>query len=306
MDRLLRQFLAIGEHGSITAAARSLGVTQPTLTANMQKLEDQVGMPILLRSPQGARLTPYGQTLFESAQLMQRLYDNTLTAMRNQRDEVERGISIGSGYTWWNIFLRDFVFAYREEFPTAPIQIRLGNQLECLEQLLAGDTVLFLSHTIEGLHHGVGTAFIPLSKVSNGYFVRSHHPLLGAERTFEDILAYPRATSAPPATRYRRHANSTGWLGNVENPYEQLGFAFASNAMSACVDYVRRTDAFVEHTRLMAPTFAEWGLHEVKLSEPWQEFAMGIYVLTERRSEPKVEALIDRIVKAGRAILPAL
>jgi DNA-binding transcriptional LysR family regulator len=57
MDRALRQFLAIAEAGSMTAAAHVLNVMQPTLTVNMQKLEQEIGLPLLRRTPK-ARLKP--------------------------------------------------------------------------------------------------------------------------------------------------------------------------------------------------------------------------------------------------------
>ena len=78
MDKLLIQFLAVAEAGSISGAATALFVTQPTLTINMRKLEETMGVPLLTRSSRGVELTPYGETLYQNASLMRRLYDNTL------------------------------------------------------------------------------------------------------------------------------------------------------------------------------------------------------------------------------------
>jgi DNA-binding transcriptional LysR family regulator len=49
LDKLLNQFLAVAEAGSITAAATALFVTQPTLTFNMRKLEENLGVTLLVK-----------------------------------------------------------------------------------------------------------------------------------------------------------------------------------------------------------------------------------------------------------------
>lgn len=59
----LRYFLAIAEHGSFTAAARALGMSQPALTAAMRGLEEELSTTLFLRTARGARLTATGEAL---------------------------------------------------------------------------------------------------------------------------------------------------------------------------------------------------------------------------------------------------
>lgn len=56
----LRFFLAAAEEGSLTAAAERCFVTQPTLSAGLKSLENQLGGQLLLRSKQGVSLTAFG------------------------------------------------------------------------------------------------------------------------------------------------------------------------------------------------------------------------------------------------------
>src|SRR5690606_20388370 len=105
MDKLLNQFLAVAEAGSISAAATNLFVTQPTLTFNMRKLEESLGVKLFIRGPRGVELTEYGETLYQNGRLMRRLYDNTLSALARQRGRIEEGLRIGSGYSWWTLFI---------------------------------------------------------------------------------------------------------------------------------------------------------------------------------------------------------
>lgn len=63
----LGALVAIGEHGSLTQAARALGLSQPTLGRLVSKLEQHVGFPIVVRHARGVRLTERAQTLLPLA-----------------------------------------------------------------------------------------------------------------------------------------------------------------------------------------------------------------------------------------------
>ncbi|MET8940875.1 LysR family transcriptional regulator [Streptomyces rubiginosohelvolus] len=60
---LLRTFLAVHRSGSFTAAARLLGLSQPTVTAQMRSLERQVGRELFERLPRGVAASPYADEL---------------------------------------------------------------------------------------------------------------------------------------------------------------------------------------------------------------------------------------------------
>lgn len=57
----LRYFLAVAQTGSFTAAAKACHVSQPSLSAQVAKLEAELGGPLIERSRQGARLTKRGE-----------------------------------------------------------------------------------------------------------------------------------------------------------------------------------------------------------------------------------------------------
>jgi ABC-type transport system substrate-binding protein/DNA-binding transcriptional LysR family regulator len=63
----LRILVAINEAGSISAAARALGYTQPTITQHVQRLELRLGAALVARSARTARLTPAGALLVQHA-----------------------------------------------------------------------------------------------------------------------------------------------------------------------------------------------------------------------------------------------
>ena len=63
----LRILVAIDQHGSISAAARSLGYSQPTITQHVQRLEARLGTAVVARTARSAKLTPIGALLAQHA-----------------------------------------------------------------------------------------------------------------------------------------------------------------------------------------------------------------------------------------------
>lgn len=63
----LRILVAIDQTGSISAAARSLGYSQPTITQHVQRLEARLGVALVARTARAARLTPTGALLAQHA-----------------------------------------------------------------------------------------------------------------------------------------------------------------------------------------------------------------------------------------------
>ena len=306
MDKLLIQFLAVAEAGSISGAATALFVTQPTLTINMRKLEEQVGVPLFVRSSRGVSLTPYGETLYQNARLMRRLYDNTLKAIEHQRGRTEQGVSIGLGYSWWTVFVRDMIVDYSLRHPRARIHVSLGNQLRCMDQMLSGDISLFIAHEIDGLSRSTGARFVPLTRVGTGYFVRKGHPLLGAPRTLAEVEAYPAVTTAMPEMRHQRFLETWGRTTAGSAPFDQGEYVFASNSLAACLDYVLSTDAVISHTDTLEAELERRGLGRIIISEPVRQHVAGIYVLEERYDDARVRELITWLQEAAVKALPPL
>ncbi len=65
-----RAFLVTAEEGSLSAAARALGMTQPTLGRQVTALEDELGVALFERGARGLQLTPSGLELVEHVRAM--------------------------------------------------------------------------------------------------------------------------------------------------------------------------------------------------------------------------------------------
>lgn len=61
--RQLSYFVAVAEHGSISAAAASMSIAQPSMSENIAKLEKQLGVQLLLKGARGIQLTEVGKLM---------------------------------------------------------------------------------------------------------------------------------------------------------------------------------------------------------------------------------------------------
>lgn len=295
MDRLLRQFLEIAEAGSVSAAAVKLHVSQPGLSFNMKKLEETLGVPLFVRSSRGMKLSEYGDILIDHVRIMSRLDSNARATIEARRLRQEGGMRIGCGHAWWTLFVRDMVIEHGQRYPNAPVSIDVGNQFNCMDHLLSGDTTAFIGHRIPGLSEGVGATFEPLFSVSDALFVRSDHPLVGRPCDESDIAAYGVVDSVPLEAKHRQLID-TSWDPH-SNPLQLRlpGHVFEANSLLACLDYIANSDSIMTYPDVMAGYFRTFGLTPLEQVVPSDRKPVGIYTLDERQNDRDVKVTVGKI-----------
>src|SRR5581483_3567392 len=97
--RQLRMMLAAVETGSISAAARSLGVTQPAATQQIRELERGLGLRLLDRAGGRVVATAAGETLLASARQAREAVDDVVSAARRLRGGDLGRVRLGTGAT---------------------------------------------------------------------------------------------------------------------------------------------------------------------------------------------------------------
>lgn len=93
--RHLRYFIAISEERSLSAASQRLGVAQPSLSQHVIKLEEELGVPLMERSPRGIILTDEGQLLVRHAREICRSLDQCIVEMREAGGAVRGQVTFG-------------------------------------------------------------------------------------------------------------------------------------------------------------------------------------------------------------------
>jgi DNA-binding transcriptional LysR family regulator len=91
----LRQFLAVVDTGSFTAAAERIGISQPSLSVGIAEIERQLGTRLLLRERRRVRLTEAGSQLLAHARAIERefqLAENTIARPQGAQEPLRLGM----------------------------------------------------------------------------------------------------------------------------------------------------------------------------------------------------------------------
>ncbi len=91
---LLQSFLAVAEEGSLSAAARRLGASQPTLGRQIKQVEQQLGVTLFTRKPRGLQLTDIGAALLPAAQTMRDAAGQMALAAAGQEQQIKGTVRI--------------------------------------------------------------------------------------------------------------------------------------------------------------------------------------------------------------------
>ncbi len=136
--RVLRYFLAVAREGTISRAAQYLHVTQPTLSRQLQDLEEELGQKLFLRSNHTITLTPEGMLLRKRAEEVMELIQKTEAEFNSFGENIAGTIHIGGGETeaMRQVFalMRDL----KEDYPDIRYHLFSGNADDVLERLDKG------------------------------------------------------------------------------------------------------------------------------------------------------------------------
>lgn len=134
----LQYFVAIAEEGQITAAAERLHVSQPPLSYELAKLEEELGTKLALRNSRGVALTDAGELLYKRA--LQIL--DMVGAVEHEVQQVGGGkqgtLSIGTISSSSNLIPNAFSSGFAVDAPDVRFAIHEGNTFEVLDMLKAG------------------------------------------------------------------------------------------------------------------------------------------------------------------------
>jgi LysR family nitrogen assimilation transcriptional regulator len=93
--RQLHYFLALAEHGSISSAASSLGLAQPSLSENVARLEKRLDVQLAIRGARGVQLTEAGLALVKHGREIVRNAEVAIEEIRYLGGEARGPVSVG-------------------------------------------------------------------------------------------------------------------------------------------------------------------------------------------------------------------
>jgi DNA-binding transcriptional LysR family regulator len=135
--RDLRYFVAIAQHGNVSRAAEQLHVSQPALSEQIRKLEDELGSALFTRTSRGMVLTDAGEALLPHARTVLAQADAAAESVRMVAHGLVGTLTLGFIDSAALAILPPLIRRFTERYPQVKLRLReLGTrrQLEAVEQ----------------------------------------------------------------------------------------------------------------------------------------------------------------------------
>lgn len=124
--RQIRYFQHVAESGSFSRASALLRISQPAISRQVQKLEEELGTDLFVRHGYGVKLTTAGTLLLERSRGLLRLLDQTKAEVSAGTREPAGTISFGIPPAAGNYLVPPLVERYRGQYPRVFLQVLTG------------------------------------------------------------------------------------------------------------------------------------------------------------------------------------
>lgn len=220
---LLKYFVQIARSGGIGAAAASLNITQPSVSAALRKLEQGLGTPLFVRTRKGVQLTEAGTFLLVECE---RIVGSVSTAPANLRaitGKIAGTVLLRSISHVFAPALDAGLVAFRARYPEVELILETAPWQDVVTSLLDGGTAVGVSFD-EGDHAELRHAGLARERMQ--LYCGPSHRLHGATVTDpstlieEPFIAF--SDGEPPGWRSFRERHRLGQVisGNADNVYE--------------------------------------------------------------------------------------
>ncbi|MDM4017857.1 LysR family transcriptional regulator [Roseiconus lacunae] len=154
----LRYFLKLAENRNFTRAAEELLISQPALSRSIQRLEEELGVPLVVRKSKALDLTDAGLLMKSRAEQIMAIIDDTKARIT---DDGESGrIRLGAIPTIAPYFLPPFLKRFAKDFPKAKVELHEDTTQNLLAGCSQGEIdLLILALPVVGKHLAVETLF---------------------------------------------------------------------------------------------------------------------------------------------------
>lgn len=285
----IQALVAIAETGSVRAAARRLGLTQPALSKSLAAFEEELRVPLVHRTARGANLTRFGQSILSRGRGIALEIERLKEEIEQMRGAERGGVTVAISPSPAMLLLPEVLRRFHHEFPEVQVRVR-----ECVFP----DTVQVLR---EGLADFAVGAQPPTRKTSNAEFI--------TERLYENKLVVACRPGHPKATaRSLKDLEGCEWLqhGSAEGPGSLYGEVFrqhglpvpapwlVSDSFTSSLSILYSRDALsLLPARLVAHLARSGPLISLNLVESMPDWDVALIMRTQTPLTPVARKLAD-------------
>jgi DNA-binding transcriptional LysR family regulator len=190
---LWRSFAAVVEAGSLTAAARKLGLSQPTLGRHIEALESDLGVPLFERTLQGLRPTDTALRLYEPVAGAQRALAEAELMAAGSSAELGGSVRITASTVISHYVLPPLLAGIRRRHPSVALELVPSDSAENLLLREADIAVrMFRPTQLELVTRKLGT-IATVACAHEDYLARRGTPARLAELVTHDLIGFDRS-----------------------------------------------------------------------------------------------------------------
>lgn len=125
----LTTFILTAEHGSLTAAAHHLGISPALASANLKRLEEEIGCVLFIRSTRSLRLSKEGERFLKSARLALEELENALEEMTTGQEVIRGHIQISLTSDFGRNQVITWLDQFQDRYPQITLKIDLSDRI---------------------------------------------------------------------------------------------------------------------------------------------------------------------------------
>jgi DNA-binding transcriptional LysR family regulator len=291
----IRYFNAVARHGSFSAAAKALGITQPGLTKAMRRLEASLDCTLFKRLPRGVVLTPQGEALLGHASRLDVQLEDARKQVRAQARGAVGELGIGAGPSWLGRALPRVVAELTTVYPGLSFHVVGGYNSVLMEALSKGDLDLVVSALPDRVPAGLKA--IPLTTDTVSVVARRGHPLRTKPRPQpSSTLEYPWVLPGRDVL-LRSRLEALFRVAGLEPPAAQI----ESDSISFIAGVLRNSDMLSFATRRVLPSEMD-GVEPLPIPRLTMTRSAGILSRADAGSTPATQAFIAAIRKLAQEL----
>ncbi|VCU68304.1 HTH-type transcriptional regulator CynR [Pigmentiphaga humi] len=128
--RQIQYFICLFEEGTVTGAARRVNVVQPALSAQIAKLEEELGQKLFVRNPRGMEPTEAGRRMYQLYLPILRDLTHAREQMTLRRDEVGGEVAVGMISSLAESVLSEALTEFARRYPKVNVTVTNGPLLD--------------------------------------------------------------------------------------------------------------------------------------------------------------------------------
>lgn len=216
--RTLGNFIIVAEEKSLRRAAQRLHMTQPALSRQIQALEEEIGIPLFVRTTNGMEITPAGEALLHHARNIKTEIELAKKSVLLTGMEKRQKLNIGVGSSTVFNVIPEILERFSSLHPEVDLILHTANEEVHVEALRQGKLLLAFSRGVHRASEGDSMGIVYEEVLSEPMLIALHkdHPLASRAVICVDDLRNELLIGGPDPSYDAQCLQMWGFMPRVE------------------------------------------------------------------------------------------